>query len=185
MSQRGRLVASPIVTVLWGVLTCAIAVIMLTTGDADSLDNLQNITIIAASPFVLIIIALMFAVVKALGDDPLYLDQKNQRKMVLRVAREYRERENRELVKRALRTKNRREDVTGTTAATAPHAPATADAEAAVEDSTAAQSYVAEDLDGLETMSVYDGEKVVEVVDAEDIADYINNRNGEDASGRS
>ena len=185
MSQRGRLVASPIVTVLWGVLTCAIAVIMLTTGDADSLDNLQNITIIAASPFVFIIIALMFAVVKALGDDPLYLDQKNQRRMVLRVAREYRERENREIVKRARRMKNRREDVTATTADTAPHAAATADAEAAVEDSAGAQSYASEDLDGLETMSVYDGEKVVEVVDAEDVADYINNRNDEDADGRS
>lgn len=185
MSQRGRLVASPIVTVLWGVLTCAIAVIMLTTGDADSLDNLQSITIIAASPFVLIIIALMFAVVKALGDDPLYLDQKNQRKMVLRVAREYRERENRELVKRALRMKNRREEGAAATAAAVPDAPATAEAEAAVEDSSDAHSYAAEDLDGLETMSVYDGDKVVEVVDAEDVADYINNRNGEDASGRS
>lgn len=185
MSQRGRLVASPIVTVLWGVLTCAIAVIMLTTGDADSLDNLQSITIIAASPFVLIIIALMFAVVKALGDDPLYLDQKNQRKMVLRVAREYRERENRELVKRALRMKNRREEGAAATAAAVPDAPATAEAEAAVEDSSDAHSYAAEDLDGLETMSVYDGDKVVEVVDAEDVADYINNRNDENGDGRS
>ena len=158
---------------------------MLTTGDADSLDNLQSITIIAASPFVLIIIALMFAVVKALGDDPLYLDQKNQRRMVLRVAREYRERENRELVKRALRMKNRREEGAATTAASATHAAATAEAEAAVEGSADAQSYSIEDLDGLETMSVYDGEKVVEVVDAEDVADYINNRNDEDADGRS
>lgn len=185
MSQRGRLVASPIVTVLWGVLTCAIAVIMLTTGDADSLDNLQNITIIAASPFVLIIIALMFAVVKALGDDPLYLDQKNQRRMVLRVAREYRERENREIVKRALRKKTRHEDVTGSTAAASSHAAVTSDAKAAVEDSAGAQNFASEHLEGLETMSVYDGEKVVEVVDAEDVADYINNRNDEDADGRS
>lgn len=34
-------------------------------------------------------------------------------------------------------------------------------------------------------MSVYDGDKVVEVVDAEDVADYINNRNDENGDGRS
>ena len=44
MSQRGRLVASPIVTVLWGVLTCAIA------GSCRSvMDWITRITIIAAS----------------------------------------------------------------------------------------------------------------------------------------
>lgn len=109
MSQRGRLVASRRVTVLWGILTCAIAVIMLTSGGEDSLDNLQNVTIIAASPFVFIIIALMFAVVKALANDPQYLDEKHQRKMALRAARESRERENRELIERARRVAKHRD----------------------------------------------------------------------------
>ncbi|RAV31736.1 BCCT family transporter [Corynebacterium heidelbergense] len=90
MAQRGRLVASRRVTVLWGVLTGAIALVLLTTGKEDSLTSLQTVTIIAASPFVLIIIALMFAIIRALGNDPMYLDERRARSEALHAARQRR-----------------------------------------------------------------------------------------------
>ncbi|MFE1514841.1 glycine/betaine ABC transporter, partial [Corynebacterium bovis] len=49
-----------------------------------------NVTIIAASPFVVIIIALMVSLVKGLSNDPMYLDEKEQRRFGLRLARERR-----------------------------------------------------------------------------------------------
>lgn len=90
MSQNGRVEANRKVTVLWGMMTALIAVVMILTGGEDALTNVQNITIIAASPFVFIIIALMFAIVKSLSNDPLYLDHKAQRHYAIREAREKR-----------------------------------------------------------------------------------------------
>ena len=90
MSQNGRLTASRMVTVLWGLLTALIAIVMLTTGGEDSLSNLQNLTIIAASPFVLIIIGLCFSIVKALGNDPALIDEKLARQASLKEAHERR-----------------------------------------------------------------------------------------------
>ena len=90
MSQRGQLVANRGVTVLWGALTAVIALMLLLTGGDEALTNLQNVTIIAASPFLLVIIALMFSIYKALSNDQLYLDEKAQREYALRMARERR-----------------------------------------------------------------------------------------------
>lgn len=90
MSQRGQLVANRGVTVLWGALTAVIALMLLLTGGDEALTNLQNVTIIAASPFLLVIIALMFSIYKALSNDELYLDEKAQREYALRMARERR-----------------------------------------------------------------------------------------------
>ncbi|MDO5030485.1 MAG: BCCT family transporter [Corynebacterium sp.] len=90
MSQFGRLTASRGVTAMWGVFTALIAIVLLVTGGSDALSNLQNITILAASPFVLVILALMVALVKGLSDDPRYLDDKEQRRFALRMARERR-----------------------------------------------------------------------------------------------
>jgi choline-glycine betaine transporter len=75
---------------MWGISTALIAVVLLLTGGEDALSNLQSVTILAASPFVLVIIALMFALVKGLSDDPLYLDDKEQRRFALKLARERR-----------------------------------------------------------------------------------------------
>lgn len=96
MSQRGKLVANRGVTVLWGALTAIIALMLLLTGGDEALTNLQNVTIIAASPFVLVIIALMFSIYKALSNDQLYLDEKEQREYALRMARERRMNQQRE-----------------------------------------------------------------------------------------
>ena len=90
MSQNGRLTASRPVTAMWGIATALIAVVLLLTGGEDALSNLQSVTILAASPFVLVIIALMFSLVKGLSDDPLYLDDKEQRRFALKLARERR-----------------------------------------------------------------------------------------------
>lgn len=90
MSQFGRLTASRGVTAMWGVFTALIAIVLLVTGGSDALSNLQNITILAASPFVLVILALMVALVRGLSDDPRYLDDKEQRRFALRMARERR-----------------------------------------------------------------------------------------------
>ena len=125
-----------------------IAIIMLVTGDEASLDNLQNITIIAASPFVLIIIALMFAIVKALSEDPMYLDQKSQRKMALRVAREHRLRENRRKMEAAERTAG------------------AGSAQQAANDESA--------LEGVERHDAYDGEGIVEVARVDDVRGILN-----------
>ena len=90
MSQNGTIEASRKVTVLWGLLTAGIGIVLMVSGGADALSNLQSVTIIAASPFVIIIIALMFSLVKGLSEDPLNLDHKAQRKMALKLAREQR-----------------------------------------------------------------------------------------------
>ncbi|MGJ4179349.1 BCCT family transporter [Corynebacterium macclintockiae] len=109
MSQRGQLVANRGVTVLWGALTAVIALMLLLTGGDEALTNLQNVTIIAASPFVLVIIALMFSIYKALSNDPRYLDEKAHREYALRMARERRitqQRENAAKRKRRARAAN-------------------------------------------------------------------------------
>lgn len=110
MSQFGRLTASRGVTAMWGVFTALIAIVLLVTGGSDALSNLQNITILAASPFVIVILALMVALVKGLSDDPRYLDDKEQRRFALRMARERRLAEAAEQRERR-RNRNLREDI--------------------------------------------------------------------------
>ena len=90
MSQSGRIVADVRVTCLWGVLTAIIGIVLLVSGGSDALNNLQSVTIIAASPFLLIIIGLMFALVKGFREDPVYLDHREQRRFALKLARERR-----------------------------------------------------------------------------------------------
>ncbi|WJZ02115.1 BCCT family transporter [Corynebacterium freiburgense] len=90
MSQHGRLDADRWVVAVWGLLTAAIGITLLVSGGGDSLSNLQSVTIIAASPFLLVIIGLMVALARGLSDDPLYLDHKSQQKWAMKLARERR-----------------------------------------------------------------------------------------------
>ena len=69
MSMHGRLEANRWVTAAWGALTAAIGLTLLISGGNDALSNLQSVTIIAASPFLLVIIGLMFALVRGMSND--------------------------------------------------------------------------------------------------------------------
>ena len=72
LSERGTLHPSRWTVVFWGVATGGVAAVMLLVGDGDSaLTGLQNITIVAALPFAVVMIGLCFALVKDLRADPL------------------------------------------------------------------------------------------------------------------
>jgi choline/carnitine/betaine transport len=71
LSERGALEPSRPTVIFWGVATGAVAAVMLLVGGANALTGLQTVTIIAALPFVLVMVALAVALVKDLRADPL------------------------------------------------------------------------------------------------------------------
>jgi choline/carnitine/betaine transport len=73
LSQRGTIHPSRGVVVFWGSVMGAIAAIMLLVGGGggDALSGIQNITIIMAAPFVIVMILMCVALTKDLRDDPL------------------------------------------------------------------------------------------------------------------
>jgi choline/carnitine/betaine transport len=71
LSERGTLEPSKWTVIFWGVATGGVAAVMLLIGGDSALTGLQNITIVAALPFVLVMIGLCFALVKDLRSDPL------------------------------------------------------------------------------------------------------------------
>jgi choline/carnitine/betaine transport len=71
LSERGTTTPSRPVVIFWGVATGAVAAVMLTVGGQDALTGLQTITIVAALPFVVIMIGLVVALMKDLRSDPL------------------------------------------------------------------------------------------------------------------
>ncbi|MEU2384990.1 BCCT family transporter [Streptomyces sp. NPDC012461] len=73
LSQKGSLEPSRLVVVFWGVVTGAVAAIMLLvgSGQGDALTGLQNLTILAAAPFVIVMIFMCVALMRDLRRDPL------------------------------------------------------------------------------------------------------------------
>ncbi|MBM7515428.1 BCCT family transporter [Nocardioides nitrophenolicus] len=71
LSERGTTEPRRTVVVFWGVATGAVAAVMLLAGGEDALTGLQTITIVAALPFVLIMIGLAAALVRELRTDPM------------------------------------------------------------------------------------------------------------------
>jgi choline/carnitine/betaine transport len=71
LSQRGTIHPSKRIVVFWGVMMGSLAALMLVVGGSDALSGIQNITIIMAGPFVLVMIAMCVALYKDLRDDPL------------------------------------------------------------------------------------------------------------------
>ncbi|BBY17187.1 BCCT family transporter [Mycolicibacterium litorale] len=71
LSERGTIKPTRGVVIFWGVTTGAVALVMLLVGGADALTGLQTITIIAALPFVLVMVGLAVALVKDLRNDPM------------------------------------------------------------------------------------------------------------------
>ncbi|WP_433274328.1 BCCT family transporter [Pseudonocardia xinjiangensis] len=79
LSQRGSIAPSRWVVVFWGVVMGAIAIIMLLVGDeGEALTGIQNITIIMAAPFAVVMVVLCVALARDLRHDPLMLrDQRS------------------------------------------------------------------------------------------------------------
>ena len=73
---QGTLEPSRPTVVFWGLATGGVAAVMLLVGGKDALTGLQTITIVAALPFVLVMIGLAVALVKDLRHDPLMVRQK-------------------------------------------------------------------------------------------------------------
>lgn len=71
LSERGTSSPRRRTVVFWGVATGAVAAVMLLVGGSDALTGLQTITIVAALPFVLVMIGLAVALVRDLREDPL------------------------------------------------------------------------------------------------------------------
>ncbi|WP_226360023.1 BCCT family transporter [Pseudonocardia sp. ICBG1142] len=61
LSQRGTIEPSKWVVVFWGAAMGAVAVLMLLTGGEDALSGIQNLTILVAAPFVVIMVLLCVA----------------------------------------------------------------------------------------------------------------------------
>ncbi|QKE82809.1 BCCT family transporter [Arthrobacter sp. NEB 688] len=70
LSQRGTMEPSRWNVIFWGVATGAVAAVMLLVGGDSALTGLQNLTIVAALPFALVMVGLAWALVKDLREDP-------------------------------------------------------------------------------------------------------------------
>ncbi|GHI83223.1 BCCT family transporter [Streptomyces xanthophaeus] len=75
LSQKGILEPSRMVVVFWGVVTGAVAAIMLLIGNGkgDALAGLQNLTILVAAPFTVVMIGMCVALMRDLRHDPLII----------------------------------------------------------------------------------------------------------------
>jgi choline/carnitine/betaine transport len=76
LSERGTIEPSRPTVIFWGAATGAVAAVMLLVGGEDALTGLQTITILAALPFVLVMVGLAAALVKDLSQDPLIVRRK-------------------------------------------------------------------------------------------------------------
>jgi choline/carnitine/betaine transport len=80
LSERGSIHPSHRVVVFWGVVMGAIAAIMLLVGGDDALTGIQNLTIVMAVPFGLVMVVLCVALTRDLRHDPLiHRDDRSQR----------------------------------------------------------------------------------------------------------
>ena len=83
MSQQGRPTPKRWVTITWGTLVGVIAAVLLATGvEGSGLRALQNVTIIAALPFAVILVLMMVALLKDLRRDPQILREQYARQAI-------------------------------------------------------------------------------------------------------
>jgi choline/carnitine/betaine transport len=75
LSQGGSVHPKRQVVVFWGMLTGGVAIVMLLAGDGstNALTGLQNLTIIVAAPFAVVMIGLCWSLWRDLSNDPLVL----------------------------------------------------------------------------------------------------------------
>jgi choline/carnitine/betaine transport len=79
LSERGALEPSKPTVIFWGVATGGVAAVMLLVGGDSALTGLQNITIVAALPFAIVMIGLAVALVKDLHRDPMMVRRRYAR----------------------------------------------------------------------------------------------------------
>ncbi|RKT88881.1 choline/carnitine/betaine transport [Saccharopolyspora antimicrobica] len=84
LSQCGSIEPRSSVVVFWGVATGAVAAVLLIVGGGgdDALAGLQNLTIIVAAPFTVVIVVLCVALAKDLRSDPLILRTEKGAEMI-------------------------------------------------------------------------------------------------------
>jgi choline/carnitine/betaine transport len=82
LSQRGAIEPSRLPVIFWGVVMGGVAAVMLLIGGDTALDGLKNITIVAAVPFVFVMVGLCVALVKDLSEDPLIVRAQYARRAV-------------------------------------------------------------------------------------------------------
>ncbi|SDS29141.1 BCCT family transporter [Corynebacterium timonense] len=90
MSQSGQTEAKPWLAAMWGLATAFVGLTLLIAGGEDALDSLQSVTIVAATPFLVILIALMFAIVRDVSQDRVYQNMKDQENFARRLTNERR-----------------------------------------------------------------------------------------------
>lgn len=73
MSSKGDPTPNKLIVVFWGLCMMGIAIVMLLTGGEDVLTGLQNLTILAALPFCLVLLAMMVAFIRDLRSDPMFI----------------------------------------------------------------------------------------------------------------
>jgi choline/carnitine/betaine transport len=73
LSERGTLSPSRRSVIFWGVVMGAVAAVMLLVGGDEALTGLQNLTIVAALPFALVMVGLAISLAKDVRSDPLVL----------------------------------------------------------------------------------------------------------------
>ncbi|WP_370591448.1 BCCT family transporter [Saccharopolyspora montiporae] len=71
LSQQGSARPAKWIVIFWGVVIGGVAISMLLAGGDEALQGLNNTTIIAASPFVIVVIMLCMSLVKDLHSDPI------------------------------------------------------------------------------------------------------------------
>lgn len=82
LSERGSIEPSKRTVVFWGTVMGGVAAIMLVIGGDDALNGLQQITIVAAVPFVLVMAALCVSLWKDLQTDPMVVRSRLGEEMV-------------------------------------------------------------------------------------------------------
>ncbi|WP_175935382.1 BCCT family transporter [Corynebacterium sp. Marseille-P4321] len=90
LTQNGKSDPKPWLAAVWGLATAFVGLTLLISGGSDALNSLQSVTIVAATPFLFILVALMFAIVKDMSNDTIYLDQKEQERFNRQLAIERR-----------------------------------------------------------------------------------------------
>ena len=82
ISENGTIKPRRWTVIFWGAATGAVASVMLVIGGSDALDGLQSIIIMAAFPFLFVMIAMAVALTRDLYTDPMIVRQRYARTAV-------------------------------------------------------------------------------------------------------